>query len=302
MDSTGTIMTARILDGNLMASTISQELRERIAKLRGQGIVPGLAVVLVGEDPASMQYVKMKGKNSQDLGMVARTLMMPESFSQAELIELIAELNADPRIHGILVQMPLPKHIDPQTVISKIDPKKDVDGLHPMNVGRMLSGEAGGFLPCTPHGVQVLLARNGIQTEGKHVVICGRSNIVGKPMAALMMQKQKDANATVTVCHSATKDLASYTRQADILIAAMGVAHFIKPDMVKEGAVVVDVGVSRIDDATAPRGYRLVGDVDFDKVKEKASAITPNPGGVGPMTRVILMSNTVLAAERSIAK
>jgi methylenetetrahydrofolate dehydrogenase (NADP+) / methenyltetrahydrofolate cyclohydrolase len=295
-------MTAKILDGNACAGAINIELRSRIAELRKNGITPGLAVVLVGDDPASMQYVRMKGKNSQDLGMHAQTLMMPAEFTQEELLRMIDGLNADPNVHGILVQMPLPKHINSSKVIASIDPAKDVDGLHPVNVGKLLGGETDGFMPCTPHGVQVLLARNGIETEGKHVVICGRSNIVGKPMAAIMMQKQKDANATVTVCHSMTKDITSYTRQADILVAAMGVAHFIKPDMIKEGAVVVDVGVSRIVDPTAPKGNRLVGDVEFETVKEKASAITPNPGGVGPMTRVILMQNTVLAAERSLAR
>lgn len=295
-------MTAKILDGNECAGAINVELRSRIAELRKNGITPGLAVVLVGDDPASMQYVRMKGKNSQDLGMHAQTLMMPSEFTQEELLRMIAGLNSDPNVHGILVQMPLPKHINSSKVIASIDPAKDVDGLHPFNVGKLLSGERDGFMPCTPHGVQVLLARNGIETEGKHVVICGRSNIVGKPMAAIMMQKQKDSNATVTVCHSMTKDIASYTRQADILVAAMGVAQFIKPDMIKEGAVVVDVGVSRISDPTAPKGNRLVGDVEFETVKEKASAITPNPGGVGPMTRVILMQNTVLAAERSLAR
>lgn len=290
-------MSASIIDGNAVANIIYNELRSRIARLKDMGITPGLAVVLVGEDPASMQYVKMKGKNSQELGMNARTIMKPVDFSEEELLHLLDGLNADPEVHGILVQMPLPGHIDPQRAIIRIDPKKDVDGLHPFNVGKMLSGDMTGFLPCTPHGVQVLLSRSGIETKGRHVVICGRSNIVGKPMAALLMQKQEWANATVTVCHSMTRDMPSLTRQADILISAMGVPHFIRPDMVKEGAVVVDVGVSRVDDATAPRGYRLVGDVDFEAVKEKASAITPNPGGVGPMTRAMLMENTVLAAE-----
>jgi len=295
-------VTAKILDGNACASAINQELRSRIAELRKNGITPGLAVILVGEDPASMQYVRMKGKNSQDLGMHAETLMMPTEFTQEELLRTIDGLNADPNVHGILVQMPLPKHISSTKVIANIDPAKDVDGLHPYNVGKLLGGETDGFLPCTPHGVQVLLSKNGISTEGKHVVICGRSNIVGKPMAALMMQKQHDANATVTICHSMTKDIANYTRQADILVAAMGIANYIKPDMIKEGAVVVDVGVSRINDPSSPKGSRLVGDVEFETVKEKASAITPNPGGVGPMTRVILMQNTVLAAERSLAR
>jgi methylenetetrahydrofolate dehydrogenase (NADP+) / methenyltetrahydrofolate cyclohydrolase len=293
-------VTAKILDGNVVAGAINQQLRSKIALLKEKGVTPGLAVVLVGDDPASVQYVKMKGKNSQDLGMEARTLMMPGDMTQKDLLKLIADLNSDPKVHGILVQMPLPRHLDPQRVIAQVSPAKDVDGLHPLNVGKLLSGEAGGFLPCTPHGVQVLLSMSGISTQGKHMVICGRSNIVGKPLAALMMQKNEAANATVTVCHSLTHEMPSLTRQADILVSAMGVPRFIRPDMVKEGAVVIDVGVSRIDDVTAPRGYRLVGDVDFEAVKEKASAITPNPGGVGPMTRVILMQNTVLAAERSL--
>jgi methylenetetrahydrofolate dehydrogenase (NADP+)/methenyltetrahydrofolate cyclohydrolase len=244
----------------------------------------------------------MKEKECNDLGIYSRTIRLPTGTSEEKLLALIDELNADDQISGLLVQMPVPKHIDPQKVIMRIDPDKDVDGFHPVNVGKMLIGDTTGFLPCTPHGIQVMMERTGIATEGRHVVICGRSNIVGKPMAALLMQKGNGADATVTVCHSRTKDMPSMTRQADILIVAMGSPKFIKDDMVKEGAVVIDVGMNRVTDAAAPKGYRLVGDVDFEAVSRKASAITPVPGGVGLMTRILLMDNTVKAAEMSIKK
>ncbi len=275
-----------------------KDLVERIASLKERGTVPGLAVIIVGDDPASVSYVKMKGRSCQDLGMHSITVRKPADLSEEALLQLIDELNRDPLVHGILVQLPVPRHIDVGKVISAIDPRKDVDGFHPMNVGKMFIGEDGGFLPATPYGIQVMLSTYGIEVAGKHVVIVGRSNIVGKPMAAILMQKGVDA--TVTVCHSRTSNLRELTSQADVLISGIGKAGSITADMVKEGAVVVDAGSNRIDDPTAPRGYRFVGDVDFEAVREKASGITPVPGGVGPMTIIMLMHNTVLAAERSL--
>ncbi len=294
-------MVAQLIDGNEIATQIREELKAKIAELKSKGVTPGLAVVLVGEDPASQVYVRMKGKSCEELGLYSETIRKPADFKEEELLKLIDQLNADPRVHGILVQLPLPDHINETKILDRISPEKDVDGFHPVNVGRMLIGDPG-FLPCTPHGVQELLVRSGNSPEGKHVVVVGRSNIVGKPVAAILMQKKKGANATVTVCHSRTKDLPGIVRQGDIVIAAMGVAQFIKADMVKEGAVVIDVGVNRVDDPGSKKGYKLVGDVDFDRVKEKASAITPVPGGVGPMTIVMLMKNTVISAERTLAK
>lgn len=275
-----------------------KDLLERIASLKERGTVPGLAVVIVGDDPASVSYVKMKGRACQDLGMHSITVRKPADLGEEALLQLIDELNRDPLVHGILVQLPVPRHIDVGKVISAIDPRKDVDGFHPMNVGKMFIGEDGGFLPATPYGIQVMLSTYGIEVAGKHVVIVGRSNIVGKPMAAILMQKGVDA--TVTVCHSRTSNLRELTSQADVLISGIGKAGSITADMVKEGAVVVDAGSNRIDDPAAPRGYRFVGDVDFEAVREKASGITPVPGGVGPMTIIMLMHNTVLAAERSL--
>ena len=292
-------MSANIIKGSEIAEQIRAELRTDIAALKEKGITPGLAVVLVGEDPASQSYVRMKGKACEDLGLFSQTIVKPADTSEEELLDLIDSLNADPRIHGILVQLPLPKHIDENKVILRIEPDKDVDGFHPVNVGKMLIGEPG-FLPCTPHGIQEMLMRSGNDPEGKHVVVVGRSNIVGKPVAAILVQKKKGANATVTIAHSRTKDLASITRAGDILVAAMGSPEFIKADMVKEGAVVIDVGSNRIEDPSAKKGYRWAGDVDFENVKEKASAITPVPGGVGPMTIVMLMKNTVLSASRTL--
>jgi len=289
----------RLISGNDVSASIYNELKERIASLRSNGVVPGLAVVLVGEDPASQVYVRMKGKKCEELGMHSVTMVLPADTSEADLLKKVDELNNDPKIHGFLVQLPLPKHIDEDKVIDAIDPEKDVDGFHPHNVGKMLIGDPL-FLPATPAGVQQMLLRSGIETSGKHVVIVGRSNIVGKPMAAMLVQKGKGADATVTVVHSRTKDLAEHTKLADILIVAIGKAKFITKDMVKDGAVVIDVGTNRIDDPASEKGSRLVGDVDFDQVKDKASAITPVPGGVGPMTICMLMANAVTAAEMSL--
>jgi methylenetetrahydrofolate dehydrogenase (NADP+)/methenyltetrahydrofolate cyclohydrolase len=282
--------------GKEVSESIYSELRERIGKLKAEGIVPGLAVVLVGEDPASQVYVRMKGKKCEELGMHSVTIVLPESTTEAELLAKVNELNADDSIHGFLVQLPLPKHINEDTIINAIDPKKDADCFHPENVGRMLIGDPS-FLPATPAGVQQMLIRSGVETSGKHVVVVGRSNIVGKPMAAMMVQKGKGADSTVTVVHSRTQNLPEITRQADILIVAIGKARFITKDMVKEGAVVIDVGTNRVPDPAAKNGSRLVGDVDFENVKEIASAITPVPGGVGPMTICMLMANAVKATE-----
>lgn len=285
--------------GKVVSESIYAELRERIEALKAKGTIPGLAVVLVGNDPASEVYVRMKGKKCEELGMHSVTIAMPENTTEKELLKKVDELNNDRAIHGLLVQLPLPSHIDEKKVIYSIDPKKDVDCFHPVNVGKMLIGEPD-FLPATPAGVQQMLVRSGIETKGKHVVVVGRSNIVGKPMAAMMMQKGGGADSTVTVVHSRTKDLPSVTRTADILIVAMGKPNFVTADMVKEGAVVIDVGTNRIDDPSSPKGSKLVGDVDFDGVKDKVSAISPVPGGVGPMTICMLMANTVSAAENAV--
>ena len=289
-------MACKIISGPEVSAEIYGELRERIEKLKSEGTTPGLAVILVGDDPASQVYVRNKGKKCEELGMHSETIVLPKETTEEELLARIDALNKDPSIHGFLVQLPLPNHIDEDKVIEAIDPSKDVDVFHPMNVGRMLIGKPG-FLPATPAGVQQMLVRSGVETAGKHVVIVGRSNIVGKPMAALLVQRGFGADATVTIVHSKTKDLASITRQADILIVAIGKPRFVTADMVKDGAVVIDVGTNRIDDPTHPKGSRLVGDVDFDNVKEKVSAITPVPGGVGPMTICMLMANAVKAAE-----
>ncbi|TET39785.1 MAG: bifunctional methylenetetrahydrofolate dehydrogenase/methenyltetrahydrofolate cyclohydrolase FolD [Dehalococcoidia bacterium] len=289
-------MTAKIIEGTKIAEEIREELKVRVERLREKGVIPGLVMLRVGEDPASVSYVRGKSKASEELGIYSETIVLPEDAKEEEVLAKVEELNRDPRFHGILVQLPLPKHIDSDKVLNAIEPRKDVDGFHPVNVGRLLIGEPY-FLPCTPHGVQQLLLRSGYDPGGKHVVICGRSNIVGKPLMAILMQKKKGANATVTVCHTGTRDLAAVTREADILIAAMGSPKAITADMVKDGAVVIDVGVNRIPDATKKSGYRLVGDTDFDAIKEKAEAISPVPGGVGPMTVTMLMVNTVRAAE-----
>ncbi len=285
-----------IIDGAKMAAEVKEELKPRIAALKKAGLPPGLAVILVGNDPASESYVRGKGRAAEELGIFSQTITLSESVGETDLFRSIDCVQADPRIHGLLVQTPLPSHISEDSVILHIDPEKDVDGATPINVGKMLIGIPG-LLPCTPHGIQEMLVRSGNSPEGKHVVIVGRSNIVGKPIAAILVQKAKGANATVTVCHSGTPNLSEMTRQADILIAAMGRPRFIKADMVREGVVVIDVGVNRVEDPSAKRGYRLVGDVDFEPVAAKAKAITPVPGGVGPMTIAMLMQNTVEAAE-----
>ena len=289
-------MTARLILGKDVSEEIYEELRQRITVLKSKGITPGLAVVLVGDDPASQVYVRKKGEMCESLGMKSRTITLPAETTQEQLMGVVHDLNTDPSIHGFLVQLPLPAHLDEEAVINAISPEKDADCFHPTNVGRMLIGEPR-FLPATPAGVQQMLVRSGVETAGKHVVVVGRSNIVGKPMAAMMLQKGVGADSTVTVVHSRTKDLASITRQADILIVAIGKPHFITADMVKEGAVVIDVGTNRVEDPTHPKGARLVGDVDFDGVSGKAAAITPVPGGVGPMTICMLMANAVMAAE-----
>ena len=292
-------MTATLISGKQLSEEIRAELTADIAALQAKGVTPGLAVVLVGNDPASEVYVRNKRKTCEELGMQSFSHDLPADCTEARLLDLIEELNDDPNVHGILVQMPLPKQIDDTKVLTAIDPAKDVDGFHPVNVGKLLSGEEC-FVACTPAGVQEMLVRSGNDPAGKHVVIVGRSNIVGKPLAALLVQKGPGANATVTVCHSRTADLPAITRQADILVAAIGVAEFIKADMVKDGAVVIDVGMNRIADASKKSGSRLVGDVAFEEVSQKAKAITPVPGGVGPMTITMLLKNTVIAAKRSL--
>ncbi len=294
-------MTARIIDGKQVAADMRAELKAEVAKLKEAGIVPGLAVVLVGEDPASKSYVTAKERACEELGIFSDDNRLPADIGQAELMALVDKLNKDPKINGILVQLPLPKHLDESEVLLAIDPAKDVDGFHPVNVGKMVVGEEA-FLPCTPHGIIQLLVRSGVKIEGAEVVVVGRSNIVGKPIANMLIQKNDTGNATVTVCHTRTKNLAEHVRRADIVIAAAGRPNTVTADMVKEGAVVIDVGVNRVEDATKKRGYRLVGDVDFAAVSEKASLITPVPGGVGPMTITMLLYNTVESAERAAGK
>ena len=274
------------------------ELTAEIGALKAQGITPGLAAVLVGENPASATYVRMKGKACDEAGVYHETLERSKDMTEADLLALVDRLNADPKIHGILVQLPLPKHINTGRVLLRIDPGKDVDGFHPVNVGKVSSGDLSGFRPATPYGVQQLLVRSGVQTTGAHAVIVGRSNIVGRPMAALLLQDAPGGNATVTVCHSRTRNIGAVTREADILIVAMGKPEFVTGAMVRPGAVVIDVGVNRVDDPAAKKGYRLVGDVKFDEVAQIASAITPVPGGVGPMTITMLLVNTVQAARQ----
>jgi methylenetetrahydrofolate dehydrogenase (NADP+)/methenyltetrahydrofolate cyclohydrolase len=295
-------MTAKIISGNEVAKEIRAELKERVTKLKERGITPGLVMIRVGEDPASVSYVSGKEKAAEEIGVWTQTIVLPENASEKELLAKVKEMNKAEQVDGILVQLPLPKSINADKVLNLIDPAKDVDGFHPINVGKMLIGDPY-FMPCTPHGAVELMVRSGNPPEGKHVVICGRSNIVGKPLMAMLVQKNKRANATVTVVHTGTKNMAEITRQADILVAAMGSPEVIKADMVKEGAVVIDVGVNRVGwkpSKTDPTKQvpDLRGDVDFEAVKEKASAITPVPGGVGPMTITMLMVNTVVAAER----
>ncbi len=288
---------ANLIDGRAIAEQIHADTTQRLAALKNRGVQPGLAFVRVGDDPASKVYVGMKERTSGRLGIHSETHILPETSPEAELLALLDRLNADPRIHGILVQAPLPPQISPARVYSRVLPQKDVDGFHPTNVGKLLLGDRTGFAPCTPAGIQELLIRSQVNTEGAEVVILGRGDIVGKPMAAILCQKAKHANATVTICHSRSRDLAAHCRRADILIAAMGQARFVKADMIKPGAVVIDVGVNRIADPTGKDGTRLVGDVDFEPVQPMAGKITPNPGGVGPMTIAMLMQNTVRAAE-----
>ena len=289
-------MTAQIIDGKRLAADMRAELKEEVAKLKQKGIVPGLAVILVGEDPASQSYVRAKEKACEEIGIYSDDNRLPASASQKELTELVEKMNNDPKINGILVQLPLPKGLSESEVLLAINPDKDVDGFHPMNVGKMVAGEKA-FLPCTPHGIIQLLLRSGVKLEGAEVVVVGRSNIVGKPVANMLLQKSATGNATVTVCHTRTKNLAEHTRRADIIIAAAGRPNTITADMVKDGAVVIDVGVNRVEDATKKKGYRLVGDVDFERVVEKASLITPVPGGVGPLTITMLLYNTVESAK-----
>jgi len=295
-------MTAKIISGNEVAKEIRAELKERVTKLKERGVTPGLVMIRVGEDPGSVSYVSGKEKAAEEIGVWSQTIVFPENASEKELLSKVKQMNKAEHVDGILVQLPLPKHINTDKVLTLIDPAKDVDGFHPVNVGKMLIGNPY-FMPCTPHGAVELMIRSGNPPEGKHVVICGRSNIVGKPLMAMLVQKNKRANATVTVVHTGTKNMAEITRQADILVAAMGSPEVIKPDMVKEGAVVIDVGVNRVGwkpSKTDPSKQvaDLRGDVEFETVKEKASAITPVPGGVGPMTITMLMVNTVVAAER----
>jgi methylenetetrahydrofolate dehydrogenase (NADP+) / methenyltetrahydrofolate cyclohydrolase len=292
-------MTARVLDGTAIAQAIRTEVAAQVAKLSAQGQKPGLAAVLVGEDPASAVYVRSKGKACEEAGMHSVTLRLPANTTEAELLETVDRLNADQQIHGILVQLPLPKHINSERVLRRIDPTKDVDGFHPVNVGKLVVGDRTAFRPATPYGVQQMLIRSGIETRGAHAVIVGRSNIVGRPMANLLIQQGPGGDATVTVCHSKTRDLPAVTRSADILIAAIGKAEFVTADMVRPGAVVIDVGINRVDDASRPRGYRLVGDVAYGPVSQVASAITPVPGGVGPMTIAMLLQNTLQAMQQA---
>jgi methylenetetrahydrofolate dehydrogenase (NADP+)/methenyltetrahydrofolate cyclohydrolase len=285
------------MDGVRIARSIRDELAREVEELRARGITPGLSVVLVGDDPASAVYVRSKEKASIEAGMHGETLRLPASTTQAELIAVVERLNADTSVHGILLQMPLPKSLNADLIVRRIRPDKDVDGFHPVNVGKLWMGEADGFAPCTPSGVRELLVRSGVHTKGAHCVIVGRSNIVGKPMAGLMLQQTAGGNATVTICHGSTLDLASHTRRADILIVAIGKPGLIKRDMVKEGAAVIDVGINRVEDARSAKGYRIVGDVEFEEVRHVAAHITPVPGGVGPMTIAMLLSNTVRAAR-----
>ncbi|MFP3975277.1 MAG: bifunctional 5,10-methylenetetrahydrofolate dehydrogenase/5,10-methenyltetrahydrofolate cyclohydrolase [Dehalococcoidia bacterium] len=295
-------MTAKIISGTEVAKEIREELTERVSKLKDQGVTPGLIMMRVGEDPASVSYVSGKEKAAEEIGVWSNTIVLSEDASEEELLSKVEEMNKTDYVDGILVQLPLPKHIDGDKVLNLIDPAKDVDGFHPVNMGKMLIGDPY-FMPCTPHGAVELMVRSGNPPDGKHVVICGRSNIVGKPLMAMLVQKNKRANATISVVHTGTKNMAEITRQADILVAAMGSAEVIKPDMIKEGAVVIDVGVNQVGWKPSKKDPNkqvrdLRGDVEFDTVKEKASAITPVPGGVGPMTITMLMMNTVVAAER----
>ena len=290
-------MSAVVIDGKQVASDVRSDVAKKVSELKEKGINPCLAVILVGDNPASVSYVTGKQKALSEVGMVDRSVHLPENTSEEELLKLIDELNKDDSVHGILVQLPLPKHINEDNVIMAISPDKDVDGFHPVSVGNLMIGRPG-FLPCTPHGIIVLLQRAGIETSGKHAVVIGRSNIVGKPVSILLARK--DVNCTVTMCHTGTKNMSEITKQADIIVVASGHPHTLTKDMVKDGAVIIDVGVNRIPDSTKKKGFRLIGDCDFDDLKEKASFITPVPGGVGPMTIAMLMQNTLESAARRI--
>jgi len=292
--------SGKIIDGKVISSKIKDEVREETKKLLFErNIIPGLAFIIVGENAASKVYVKSKGKACEEIGFNSVTKALPESTTESELLRIIHDFNTDKSIHGILVQLPLPGHINEQKIIEAIDYKKDVDGFHPQNVGRLSIGQSC-FIPCTPYGIVELIKRSGVETNGKNVVVIGRSNIVGKPMAGLFLRK--DLNSTVTICHSATKDIKSFTLNADILIAAIGKPEFVKGDMVKEGSVLIDVGINRVDDNSIPKGYRLTGDVDYNSCFDKVSKITPVPGGVGPMTIAMLMKNTLDSASQKIYK
>ena len=292
------MLTDNLIDGRAIAQEVHAETEARVASLKLAGVEPSLMFIRVGEDPASKVYVGMKERTAARLGIRSDTTVLPKNTPETGLLELLRKLNADASVHGVLVQAPLPVHIDETNVFSAVSPAKDVDGFHPLNAGKLMLGEGGGFVPCTPGGVHELLIRSGVTIEGADVVILGRGNIVGKPMAAILCQKAKYANATVTLCHSRSRDVAEHCRRADIIVAAMGVAGFVKANMVKPGATVIDVGVNRVDDPATEKGYRLVGDVDFAAVQPVAGKITPNPGGVGPMTIAMLMRNTVRAAEQ----
>ena len=293
-------MSARIIDGVALGKTIRQEVAAEVAALKGRGVVPGLAVVLVGENPASKAYVGSKEKACLEAGMHSVKVQRPETLPEADLLAIVDQLNHDPAIHGILVQLPLPKHINTEKVLLRINPAKDVDGFHPVNVGKLVIGDPTALRPCTPWGVIQMLLRNGIETRGANAVIIGRSTIVGKPMANLLIQTGPGGDATVTVCHSKTRDLPAVVRGAEIVIAAIGKAEFVTADMVRPGATVIDVGINRVDDPSVPKGYRLVGDVAYGPVAEKAAAITPVPGGVGPMTIAMLMANTLQAMKQVV--
>ncbi len=294
-------MTARVLDGVPLADAIRAEVAARVAELRSGGRRPGLAVVIVGENPASMVYVRSKGRACEEAGMHSETIRLPEQSTEAELLAVVDRLNADPAIHGFLIQLPLPKHINAERVLNRVNPLKDVDGFHPVNVGKVSIGDPTGLRPATPYGVQEMLLRSGIDPRGANAVIVGRSNIVGKPMASLLIQPGRGGDATVTICHSKSRDLPGICRGADILIVAIGKPEFVTADMVRPGAVVIDVGINRVDDASQPKGYRIVGDVAYAPVAEVASAITPVPGGVGRMTIAMLLKNTLQAFEQAVA-
>ena len=287
-----------LIDGRAIAKEVHAETNSRVVALKAGGVVPSLIFIRVGEDPASRVYVGMKERSAMKLGIRSETVVLPNETAEAELLDLVKQFNDDDSVHGILVQAPLPSHIDETKVFSMVSPAKDIDGFHPINAGKLMLGEKGGFVPCTPGGVHELLIRSSISVEGSEVVILGRGNIVGKPMAAILCQKKVHSNATVTICHSRTRNIARYCRSADIIIAAMGVPEFVKADMVRPGATIIDVGVNRVEDPSQEKGYRLLGDVDFKGVQPVAGKITPNPGGVGPMTIAMLMRNTVLAAEQ----